>query len=286
MSDANNSRSSIRTWKDEQSVAIRASNAVRSFLAPVVPAAAIRVDKTNPNDPRAFGIDLSNWNGAVDFQVVKTYVPKIVFAGFRLSLGATYRDPRFEVNYTGAGQIGLMRIVYHYFYPEVSVKTQIDLVASALAGNRPEIGVSPDLEYTDGLSNAEVARVSESFCKGLEDRLGQNVVIYSRKYYIDPIFNGAAWLSDFDWWIAHYTADGSEKTDPTVLIPNGIPPYTIHQSESKGSIPGVESLDVDHNRWNGTAADLYRYCGITPGPVEPTDAEKLRRLWVAHPELW
>jgi len=280
--DSSNSRSSVRNWRDELSF-------VRKFYMSALLATggnASGVDHTNPNDPRAFGIDLSAWNGTRNWSEIAAYKPKIIFAGFRASLSNYYRDPTFAASMDGAKSAGILRMAYHYFYPNVSISAQIDLFVSVLAGVVPEIGIVADFEYTAGLSYAEVSRVSELFIKGIRDRTGIRTIGYSRATYINPVFNGSTWWKNFDWWLANYLSSGDEHPGPP-LLPPGMTTYLIHQTGSKGSIPGVESLDVDHNRWNGDARAVYAYCGIPyPEPPNLPADEKLNRLWLAHPELW
>lgn len=279
---AENSRSSFELWNEGVPVLSRAARAVR---AAVMPAVVSRVDRTSKTDARAFGIDVSRWNGAIDWRAVSGYSPKILYAGIRASVGVNYRDPEFLGHMIAAKSAGIARMPYHYFYPDQSVIAQISLFLDMLSGEKPEIGIVADIEETRGLSYSAAARSCEAFCKGLRDKSGVRVLIYSRKNIIDPLFNGASWLASFDWWVANYLSNGNEHAGPP-LMPKGVSAYRFHQTSSSGSIPGVESLDVDHNRFSGGPDDFYRYIGAVPPVPEISDAEKLSRLWESHPELW
>lgn len=288
--DAINSRGSLGTWRDDippEKITEKIRRGILAAIGRPMPAAIDlipRANTTNLTDPRGFGIDVSNWNGEIDFGVVKQYVPEILFVSIRASVGGSYRDPRFEKNYQNAKRAGFLINAYHYFYPSVSVATQVSLFKSMLAGEIPDFGVSPDLETAQGLSNATVAQVSEKFVKDTEQAIAAKTIPYSRATYMDPIFNGAAWLKQYNWWLAHYLTSGLEKPDAP-WIPKGVPSYLIHQTSSKGSIPGIESLDVDHDRFNGNKGAVLAYAGVNVPPAELTLEEKVNRLWMAHPEL-
>jgi hypothetical protein len=96
-----------------------------------------------------------------------------------------------------------------------------------------------------------------------------------------------------DWWLAQYRLANPyplftpEKTPPP-LLPNGVTDWLIHQTAEKynGSSVGVASYYVDSNRWNGDLMSVLQYFNNdVQVPDEPSDAEKLARLWDAHEEL-
>lgn len=50
---------------------------------------------------------------------------------------------------------------------------------------------------------------------------------------------------------------------------------------------GAQSSAVDGNYFAGTVEDMRKYFGVgdVAEPTEPSDAEKLAKLWEAHTEL-
>src|SRR3989304_4233439 len=96
----NNSMGSLKLWNDKP-LAVKVMAKLRAAASLDLTVAA-RIDRTNPNDPRSFGIDVSYWNGAIDWTAVKAYSPKIVYTGIRASVGLTYKDSRFAAHMAGA----------------------------------------------------------------------------------------------------------------------------------------------------------------------------------------
>jgi hypothetical protein len=62
------------------------------------------------------------------------------------------------------------------------------------------------------------------------------------------------------------------------------PTYWQYSAKTDGQRFGVGSLDLDGDVFIGDEKKLQELCNPNAQP-ELTDAEKLRRLWEAHPEL-
>ena len=58
------------------------------------------------------GIDVSSWQGYIDYNQVKNDGIEIVY--IKASQGQNYKDPYFEINYENAKLNGLKVGVYHY----------------------------------------------------------------------------------------------------------------------------------------------------------------------------
>jgi GH25 family lysozyme M1 (1,4-beta-N-acetylmuramidase) len=89
--------------------------------------------------------------------------------------------------------------------------------------------------------------------------------MYSRAGWVNQYLAGAAWLDDYDWWLATYLTSGAEHPGPPVL-PKGVTSWLIHQTSSHGKGIGSESGNMDYDRWNGTVEDVYAYAGISQPP--------------------
>ncbi|NIV29538.1 MAG: hypothetical protein GWN58_08520, partial [Anaerolineae bacterium] len=99
-----------------------------------------------PPDERARGIDVSQWQGDIDWQAVADSGVKFCFA--RSSVGDRL-DPYWEQNYQGAKDAGLLVGAYHYI--EQGVDGQAGTMAGAVAGKVLELGCWADIEQ-DGLT--------------------------------------------------------------------------------------------------------------------------------------
>ena len=64
------------------------------------------------------GIDISNWQGSVNFSEVKNSGVEIVY--IEATEGNFYTDPYLQEFYYGASNNGLLIGFYHFFSPSVS----------------------------------------------------------------------------------------------------------------------------------------------------------------------
>jgi lysozyme len=113
----------------------------------------------------ATGIDVSNFQGAgFDWHDY----PHISFAGVKATEGTTFSDPDFARNWQQMWDVydgRLVRIAYCFAHPAEDMAAQADM----LVGHAREHGLKDgdhfaiDLETTDGLPPAEVARFGAEF---------------------------------------------------------------------------------------------------------------------------
>ncbi|MFB9545005.1 GH25 family lysozyme, partial [Micromonospora sagamiensis] len=64
------------------------------------------------------GVDVSNWQGSINWTSVRN--SGIQFAYIKATEGTSYKDPRFNTNYTNAYYAGVIRGAYHFARPNIS----------------------------------------------------------------------------------------------------------------------------------------------------------------------
>src|ERR1700687_2207685 len=69
-----------------------------------------------------WGMDVSHWQGAIDWDTVAS--SGIAFAFVKATEGTTYRDPRFAFNYSEIARVGIFRGAYHFGRPGTDAATQ------------------------------------------------------------------------------------------------------------------------------------------------------------------
>lgn len=115
------------------------------------------------------GIDVSKWQGAIDWEKVKASGVKFVIirAGYGVQI-----DPRFEQNYTGATAAGLHVGAYWYSYALSTDQAQKEAAACirALRGKRFSMPIYYDIEERNQLvkSAAFVSGLITTFCTEME----------------------------------------------------------------------------------------------------------------------
>lgn len=129
------------------------------------------------------GIDVSENNGAVDWQAVKN--AGIEFAIVRTGYGRGDKDSMFDTNVAGAHAVGLQVGAYHYSYalnPESAVEeAQFCRRIIDDAGCLLELPVFFDMEdadYYKAKRNFDKS-TSTSICKAFLDNLGLDCGVYA-----------------------------------------------------------------------------------------------------------
>lgn len=188
------------------------------------------------------GIDVSTWNGNIDWNKVKnsgvSYV--IIRTGFRGSTqGSLVEDNKFRQNIQGATNAGLKVGVYFFSQAvnEVEAVEEASMVLSQVKGYKLTYPVFIDVEPSGGradkLSSGERTKVINAFCQTIQNG-GLRAGVYANKTWLNQKMNVSA-LSGYKIWLAQYNS--------TVTYGGR---YDMWQYSDKGSVAGI-SGKVDMN---------------------------------------
>ncbi|MCR4650551.1 MAG: hypothetical protein K5662_02230 [Lachnospiraceae bacterium] len=188
------------------------------------------------------GIDVSKWNGNIDWKAVKnsgvSYV--IIRCGYRGSkTGALVEDPTFKKNIKGATAAGLKVGIYFFSQAvnEVEAVEEASMTISLINGYRISYPVFLDVEDSggrgDGIDAATRTKVINAYCQTIRNS-GYTPGVYANKSWLTSKFSPGK-LSGCKIWLAQY------NTEPTY---NGR--FDMWQYSSKGSVSGI-SGNVDMN---------------------------------------
>jgi lysozyme len=200
------------------------------------------------NSPsRLTGIDVSHFQGRVDWQAVKAAGCSFAFA--KATEGTNVTDPYFAANWAGMKEAGLLRGAYHFYRAGEPAEEQ---AAHFLSTVRFEPGDLPpvlDIEVNDGVTGQPLVGGVQLWLDAVEPVAGATPVIYTNAPFWDAHFAGGG-FSQYPLWIAHYT----DAPAPAPL-PEGWAVWTFWQYSQSLTVGGV-SGPADHDYFNGTAADL------------------------------
>ena len=188
------------------------------------------------------GIDVSKWNGNIDWNAVKnsgiSYV--IIRCGYRGSgEGKLIEDPKFAANIKGAEAAGLKVGVYFFSQAvnEVEAVEEASMVLEQIKNHRISYPVFLDVEASGGrgdkLDKAERTAVCRAFCQTIQNA-GYTAGIYSNKIWLESKIDAGS-LNSYKIWLAQYAASPTYKGK-----------YDMWQYRSTGSVSGI-SGDVDLN---------------------------------------
>lgn len=190
----------------------------------------------------ALGIDVSKWNGDIDWNAVKNsginYV--IIRCGYRGSTaGSLVVDPKFTANIKGATAAGLKVGVY-FFTQAIDEREAVEeasMVLDQIKNYKISYPVFLDVESSggraDNISKATRTAVCKAFCQTIQNA-GYNAGIYANKSWLTTKLDPSA-LSAYKIWLAQYAA-----------APTYTGRYDLWQYRSTGSVSGI-SGNVDMN---------------------------------------
>lgn len=187
------------------------------------------------------GIDVSKWQGAIDFKAVKN-------AGYNFVMIRIYNghsiDPNFETYYRDAVAAGLGVGVYYYSYATSVEAAQADAntVLGILNGRTLNYPVVIDMEdnaQLADLTNQNRTDIAWAFCNTITAN-GYQAGLYANTYWLDHYFENSQ-LENMNLWIARWTQSPSIWHGYT-----GKGNIFMWQYTSDGSVPGISGR-VDLN---------------------------------------
>lgn len=187
------------------------------------------------------GIDVSSWQGNIDFQKVKASGIQFVILKAGGSDAGIYTDKRFYDNYVKATQAGLS--IGAYYFVGKNCKSTTDGLADAMRFHEIikdcilEYPVYIDFEAPDSSNKQGNTDAVKAFCEYMENE-GYYVGIYASDIsgFKDRLY--LEQLTAYDKWVARY---GSE--------PKYVKNFGIWQASSTGNVPGIAGhVDLDYSR--------------------------------------
>lgn len=186
------------------------------------------------NDNNEIGIDVSKWQGEIDFEKVKNAGASFVMIrlGVQTSKnGEIYIDKYFEDNIKNAKKYGLKVGVYLYSMATSSKEAieQANYIIDTLDKETLDLPITFDWEnwskwHEYKLSFYEINDIANKFIETVEKN-GYKGMLYSSKYYLENIWNNK---NNNLVWLAHYTDNTSYKGK-----------YMMWQLSNTGRIDGM-----------------------------------------------
>ncbi len=193
---------------------------------------------THKSNETKIGIDVSNWQGDIDFDKIKQAGVEFIIIRVGTGGDGEYKlDARFEHNIEEANKYGIDVGIYFYSYSSsvASAKEDAKWVLDKIKKYNVSLPIAFDWEeWNDfnsyNLSFFKLTSMADEFVNTVK-KDGYQGMLYSSKKYLENI-----WLkNDNDIWLAHYT-------DQTDYDGN----YLFWQLCSDGKIDGIDGyVDID-----------------------------------------
>lgn len=211
----------------------------------------------NPSNNEMYeGIDVSRWQGTINFQEVANSGIDIVY--IKATQGTTYVSPLFEEQYTNARNNGLKIGFYHYVTARTveQARNEAQFFASKISGKQVDCKLAMDFEEFGNLSTEEINAIGLAFIKRLEEITNKPVVVYSNTYTARTIWNGE--ITNYPLWVAEYGVSRPEDNGKWNT-------YVGWQYTNMGNISGING-NVDRNRFT---KDIFINEDINSGEIIP-----------------
>lgn len=193
------------------------------------------------NDNTEIGIDVSKWQGDIDFNKVRdagaTFVMMRIGVQVK-TLEDLQLDSYYEKNIKNAKAAGLKVGVYLYSIATSAeeAKKHAEWVLNKLDGETLELPIVFDWENwskwnTYKISFYDINNIANTFIETVKDA-GYEGMLYSSKFYLDEIWENK---NNHPVWLAHYTSKTSYTGD-----------YVMWQLSNTGKIDGINGdVDID-----------------------------------------
>jgi GH25 family lysozyme M1 (1,4-beta-N-acetylmuramidase)/uncharacterized protein YraI len=213
------------------------------------------------------GVDASRYDNEIDWKQV--YAAGYRFAVIRATVGNYYTDPRFYINWDGAKNAGMLVSAYHVIVATNSAATQISRLFSVLGSRKSDFPYVFDIERKDVTNKTSNATAIQDCVNELAKNDSRRPIFYTAKYFWQDYVAPSPDWSKYDLWVASYS------TKP--VLPSSWTGWKFWQYSESGKVPGMgAAADVDY--FNGSYADLVKYCGTQPTPAVSTTNLKAKVL--------
>ena len=194
--------------------------------------------KTYKSDKTELGIDVSSWQGDINWEKVKAAGCDfaMIRVGFGHKNGELVFDSKFKNNLKNAKNAGVKVGLYFYSYAKTTAeaKDQAKWIIDYLNGESLDLPIAFDWEIWNGFSKYklnfnDLNQIAKAFIDEV-NKSGYEGVIYGSAF-----FQNHVWNLNSRTWLAYYTSNNDYDK-----------PYFMWQLSSQGKISGINSY-VDLN---------------------------------------
>ncbi|CAI2371474.1 unnamed protein product [Moneuplotes crassus] len=220
----------------------------------------------HPDNQSIYGIDVSHWQGVINWASVANYQykgRKIGLVFMKATEGVNTVDSRYLENSKGVSQNLDVKVkgAYHYFHPKTSATGQADHFASMLSKDpyfdKAKDWIAIDVEDPNvlgedspyGMTKAEYAKTIKDFLDSMKAKGYVNQMIYGGTSYWESRIGsaGADLWKGRALWKARYRDPFENEQFWTTDLPTGAPAVSVWQFSDAGKIDGISGGSVDLN---------------------------------------
>jgi lysozyme len=212
----------------------------------------INFGKRAPRHYQVHGVDVSRWQGDIDWMKLRTQGAN--FAFIKATDGGDHLDPMFQKNWRRAKEAGIKRGAYHFFYWCRVASSQAEWFIRNVPRDPDALPPVIDAEYNGEssckkrLSRAKYVEKIRVFSEMLERHYGKRPIIYTAPDFYEDNLSGE--LKDHPFWLRSVAAHPSKR------YPNRR--WLFWQYSGSGLSHGV-SGKIDLNVFAGSENDWHNW---------------------------
>jgi GH25 family lysozyme M1 (1,4-beta-N-acetylmuramidase) len=209
--------------------------------------------------PPFYGVDVSQWNGRIDFARVKRTGKSFVIA--RATVGRLITDSRYAQNRAAALAARIAFTAYHYAHPD---RTWHDAIREAdhfveVAKLRHGMLLPAlDLETGSRLGPTRLREWVRTWLARVYAKTGARAMIYTTRSFWASYLGDSSWFAAHGYrvlWIARWNS-GRPIVPAEDWNHHG---WSLWQYSDCGSVPGISSPCVDLDAFRGRSLATIRY---------------------------
>ena len=226
------------------------------------------------------GIDVSNWQGYIDYRSVRESGIEVVY--IKASQGTNIKDAYFEINYENAKANGLKVGFYHFLTATNTGEAEQEarFFASVISGKTPDCKLVMDYETFVGVGVEESNEIAKVFLETTKRLTNKDVIIYSDLSNSQTRFSSEL-AQNYELWLAYYS--GEERLQG---IETRWSNYIGLQYSDRGRINGISGA-VDLDRFSKEIfLDEISEVPVTENPTGTINTETITYTVQRGDTLW
>lgn len=215
------------------------------------------------------GIDVSKWQGNIDWAAVKGAGTK--FAFIKATEGGDHLDDKFYENWRNAARAGVPRAAYHFVFWCRSAEEQAEWFRKNVPADPDALPPVLDVEWNGESRNCpkkvpreQALQMIHVMLNAMEAHTGKRPIIYTDITFHQEILEQE--FRDYPYWLR------STAAEPHYRYPNRR--WTMWQFTTTGRVPGIKG-DVDRNAFYGTESEWKTFLATA---CEPRDIKDLQKV--------
>ena len=214
---------------------------LRNATAETLSETAIADDQTY-----CFGIDVSQYQGSINWDEVLLTKHPLRFAIVRATMGNNGVDAKFKDNWSALKRVGLQRGAYHYYRPfENSVEQANNFISQVQLqpGDFPPV---LDVERMSPLGAANLRKGVQNWLRIVGQYYHCKPIVYTGRFFYERYLKGS--IDGYPLWVASY---GPHQKVSHL-------PWQFYQFSEKMVVHGINTF-VDGNFFQGSLTKLRNF---------------------------